>query len=257
MKNKEKEALVKKLYEKYPYPSRPRKTKKELCNYSNWILKILDKEQEFWKGKEILELGCGTGELANALVLCGARVNAIDFSNSSITKAKTLKQKLKLGKELKFEEKNILSFVSKKRFDVVIALGSLHHTVDARKGFLVAAGQCKTGGLVIVGLYNKYSRFRHRLKRFVLYLLGGKNIEKRISLGKKLFGGNYSKAWLGDKYGQVHESYHSVNEILKWFNEEGIEFVTSKPKFELPIVDELKWLIRKENAFFVMVGKKV
>ena len=44
--------------------------------------------------------------------------------------------------------------------------------------------------------------------------------------------------------------------MLKWFNEENIEFVASKPKFATPIIDELKWLLKKQNAFFVMVGKK-
>jgi len=254
MSKKENELLVKELYEKYPYPSRPRSTKKELLNYSTWVAKIVGLGNEFWNKKDILELGCGTGELANSLALCGAKVNAIDFSHSSITKAKELQKMVKTN--VQFEEKNILEFENKKRFDIVISLGALHHTIDARSGFAIATKHCKQNGFVIIGLYNKYSRFRHRLRRVILFLFARKDIEKRIRLGEKLFGKHPSKAWLADKYGQVHESYHSINEVLKWFNEEGIEFVASKPKFATPIIDELKWLFRKQNAFFVMVGQK-
>ena len=254
MTSKENELLVKKLYEKYPYPSRPRSSKKELLNYSTWVAKIVGCGNEFWNKKNILELGCGTGELANSLALCGAKVNAIDFSHGSITKAKELRKNL--GTNVVFEEKNILEFESKKRFDIVISLGALHHTIDARGGFSIATKHCKKNGFVIIGLYNKYSRFRHRLRRVILFLFARKDIEKRIRLGEKLFGKHPSKAWLADKYGQVHESYHSVNEVLKWFSEESIEFVASKPKFATPVLDELKWLLRKQNAFFVMIGKK-
>ncbi len=257
MRDKEKEELVKKLYEKYPYPNRKTSNKKELLKYGEWVSKIFGKDKSFWKGKQVLELGCGTGELANSLGLLGARVTGIDFSKSSLKKAREISKKVGTEKNVCFFEKNILEFASEKEFDVVIALGSLHHTVNARKGFGIACKHLKKNGFVIIGLYNKYSRFRHRVKRFFLFLLCGKNIEKRILLGKKFFGGIDNKAWLADKYGQVHESYHSVGEVLKWFYEEKIVFVASKPVFKKPLIDELKWFFGKKNAFFVMVGHNV
>jgi len=246
---------VRQLYEKYPYPSRDIVSAKKLKKYSNWLLRIIHKKNAYWRGKNVLELGCGTGELANSIASEGGRVSAIDFSHSSIKKAKELSEKFSL-KTICFEEKDILSYRNTKRFDTVIALGSLHHTTDARKGFLVAVKHTKKGGIVIVGLYNKYSRFRHRVRRLIIRVFAGDNFEKRISVGKKLFGGNQSRAWLADKYGQVHESYHSVSEVLKWFEEEEIDFVASKPVFQTPVIDEIKWFLGKRNAFFVMVGKK-
>ncbi len=255
MKNaqKENERLVKELYEKYPYPSRQYSEKNVLKNYTKWLTQILGQDLNFWKGKKILEFGCGTGELANGLALNGAKIKAIDFSSSSIKKARELSKEIR-SKKISFVETNILDFSDTERYDIVIALGSLHHTINARKGFHIMCKHCKENGLIIVGLYNKYSRFRHRLKRCVLWFCG-KDFEKRIRVGKKLFGGIKSDAWLADKYGQVHETYHSINEVLKWFREEGIEFVCSKPKFRFPILDEIKWLIKKESAFFVMVGR--
>jgi 2-polyprenyl-3-methyl-5-hydroxy-6-metoxy-1,4-benzoquinol methylase len=255
-KEKNNEELVKELYETYPYPNRKLKSEKELMNYVKWVSEIFGEKKVFWKGKRVLELGCGTGELANALGLCGAKVTAIDFSSKSIKIAKEMKKKFK-NKNVDFFEKNILDLNLKKKFDVVIALGSLHHTINARKSFRVATKHCKEKGLVIIGLYNKFSRFRHRLKRIVLFFIAGNNIEKRIFWGKKLFGGNNAKSWLADKYGQVHESYHSINEIMKWFDEEGFAFISSKPSFSIPIIDEISWFLNKKAAFFVMIGAKV
>lgn len=246
--------LVKELYEKYPYPSREILKKSDLEKYSKWVTKIFSEDASFWKGKEVLELGCGTGELANSVSLKGGKILGIDFSKNSIKKAK--KTSKKFNTNAVFLESNILDLNLNKKFDVVIALGSLHHTIDAKKGFLVAIKHTKKRGILILGFYNKYSRFRHRIKRVILKLFCGNNIEKRINLGKKLFKGIDNKSWLADKFGQVHESYHSINQILKWFNEENVTFIASNPKFKTPILDEIKWLLKKQNAFFVMVGKK-
>lgn len=248
------EKKVKELYEKYPYPSRESFSKREAKNYVKWVSKIFEENSTFWAGKEVLELGCGTGELACGLSLSGANVTAIDFSSTSIKKAKQNAKNLET--KVNFLEKNILETNLNKKFDVVIALGSLHHTINAKKGYEIGANHLKKDSIIIVGLYNKYSRARHRVKRVALKLLAGDNIEKRIEIGEKLFKGNKSKAWLADKYGQVHESYHSINEINQWFKEQGINFIASNPKYKFPIVDEIKWLIFRKNAFFVMVGKK-
>ena len=246
--------LVKELYEKYPYPNPKIGDKEKLKNYSSWVPKIFGKTDLFWKGKSVLELGCGTGEFANSIALHGAKVEGIDFSKSSIKTANNTSEKYKT--KAKFTVKNILDFDGKRKFDVVIALGSLHHTIDARKGFEIAAMHTKKSGYVVVGLYNKYGRFRHRSRRFLLWALYGNDIDGRIRFGKKWFEGDKSESWLADKYGQVHESYHSVREVLQWFDEEGIEFIASKPEFEKPVLDEIGWFFEEKGAFFVMIGKK-
>ena len=247
------EKRVKELYEKYPYPSRQNATDKKVKNFVKWVSSIFGENFDYWKGKNVLELGCGTGELANGLALCGANVYAIDFSSSSIKKAKELSKKL--GTKVKFEEKNILEFKSEKKYDIVIALGSLHHTINAKKGFENGINCLKKDGLIVIGLYNKYSRFRQRVRRLILGIFCGKNIEKRIEIGKRLFGAMESREQEADKYGQVWESYHSVSEILRWFSKNNIDFIASKPKFEKPLIDEIKWFLSKKGAFFVMVGK--
>ncbi|MEK6959019.1 MAG: class I SAM-dependent methyltransferase [archaeon] len=260
MNREQKEGLIRELYEEYPYPSRIFASAKKLTHYSDWLAAIIFKKPSFWKGKKVLELGCGTGELSCSLALNGATVDAIDFSRTSIAKAHDLAKRFCQSNKPSFEVKNILlkkiPQIDSEKYDIVLALGSLHHTLDARHGFSIAAKHAKPDGVVIIGLYNKYSRFRHRLKRVVLRIFCGNDIKKRILLGKKLFGGPNNPAWLADKYGQVHESYHSISEVLNWFNDEEISFIASDPPFKTPLLDEIFWLIFEKNAFFVMSGRK-
>jgi 2-polyprenyl-3-methyl-5-hydroxy-6-metoxy-1,4-benzoquinol methylase len=259
LKASEKERLVKELYEKYPYPSRIIPTEKDVKHYAKWTAKIFDETISYWEGKEVLEMGCGTGELSVGLALCGAKVTAIDLSTNSIKKAKELSKKFNATEKTSFFEKNMLNIKENefgKKFDVVIALGSMHHTTDAKKAFEIATKQLKENGFIIVGLYNKYSRVKHRIKRIFIKILAGNNIEKRIDIGEKLFGTSGKRIHSADKYGQVHESYHSVSEVKKWFKQNRITFVASKPKFKTPRIDELVWLLERKEAFFVMVGKK-
>ena len=106
MQARKKEALVKELYEKYPYPQRHDTTKKGVIYFANWVAEIIGENTSFWKGKKVLELGCGTGELANGLALCWANVTGIDFSKTSIRLAEQLSNKLGIGGEVKNKTKS-------------------------------------------------------------------------------------------------------------------------------------------------------
>ncbi len=254
-----KEKLVKELYEKYPYPSRIDSTEEKLKSFALWTARIINKDNSFWDGKEVLELGCGTGELSVGLALCKANVTAVDFSNSSIKKARALAEKRCNKNKPTYFLKNILELTENefgKKFDIVIALGSLHHTIDAKRGFEIGCKQLKENGIIIIGLYNKYSRARHRVKRILVRLIAGNDIEKRIKLGELFYNKKTPKERIADKFGQVHESYHSISEIQKWFKEQNLEFIGSKPEYKTPRIDEIKWLIQRKNAFFVMSAKK-
>jgi 2-polyprenyl-3-methyl-5-hydroxy-6-metoxy-1,4-benzoquinol methylase len=259
MNNREKEKLVKKLYEKYPYPSRIDSNEEKLKSFALWTAKTINENNTYWKGKTILELGCGTGELSVGIALCGGKVTAVDFSKASIKKAKLLANKKCKQNKPKYFLKNILKLKEnefKKKFDIVIALGSLHHTINAKKGFEIGCKNLAKEGIMFIGLYNKYSRLRHRIKRIFVRIIAGDNIEKRIKIGELFFNKKTQKERIADKFGQIHESYHSINEILEWFKEQNMEFIGSKPNYKTPIIDEINWLLKKRNAFFVMSGKK-
>lgn len=75
-----------------------------------------------WKGKRVLDAGCGTGELAYYIACAGAQeVIGVDYSEEAIAAAK----ETYLRKNLEFRCGDIA--LIKERFDAVVSLGTLEH----------------------------------------------------------------------------------------------------------------------------------
>lgn len=224
---------VRSLYEKYPYPSRNVTRKKGMETYANWVKNAIGlKNLDYFKGKYILEAGCGTGELGASLALCGANVVGLDISMNSLKKAQELKKKFDI-KNWHLMQSDVLNPALSKegaKFDIVISYGVLHHTANPKKGFEHLVKLVKDKGMISIGLYNRIGRARHRIKRKIVNILAGENFEKRMQLARKLFFlGKMPKQgiiWLADKYAHPHESYHSVREVKGWFSNNKIKFIS-------------------------------
>jgi len=248
------------MYEWFPYPSRVVQSKSDLEGFGLWAANAMGKPRDWFLGKTVLELGCGTGEVAAGLGLFGARVIAVDLSFSSIEKGLGLKKKYGLD-SVSFVQGDLFLFDPKEKFDVVLSLGVLHHTKNPRKGFGVAVSHVKAGGFVCVGLYNAVGRLRLRWKRWLVGLLAGSDVKKRMETAKKLFYGGRvppkGEVYLADKFGQPYESYHLVEEVLHWFSEERLVVTHSRPALENHLSwMQIKWFLEKRGAFFVLTGKK-
>ena len=82
----------------------------------------------------------------------------------------TTKQSLLIAK--KFIDKNSIKNIklinadihngqlTENYFDFIICNGVLHHTKNAKDGFDILVKSLKKNGYIIVGLYNKYGRFK-------------------------------------------------------------------------------------------------
>lgn len=180
---------------------------------------------------KILEIGCGTGQLSNFLGLSGQRtIFATDISINA----------LKLGAE--FADQNGLNNVSfvqmdlfrpvfkTRSFDVVIANGVLHHTANPYLGFKTMASLVKNSGFIVIGLYNRYGRLATHVRRLVFKMFGDnfrfldpRLRDKNISAARK-------NIWFLDQYKNPHESTHTIDEVLNWFDRSGFEFINGIPK---------------------------
>ncbi len=255
------------LYERYPYPSLPIRSERDLVSklHANVMSKILftaELEPRSLCGKEVLDAGCGTGEKSCYFSYYGASVTALDLSSSSLEAGRRLAEKFKL--KVDFNWCDIAEFKTEKNFDHIFCLGVLHHTSDPYMRFRVLAGLCKPGGTITVGLYNRYGRFIHRARRKWIKLNAGEDIQKRMSfvetsIYRGKFKNTHEQAYAADKYANPYESYHSVGEVIDWFNKNNITYIGSHPhtgKGKLQIfLSELKWLI-KRNGFFIISGRK-
>ncbi len=102
-----------------------------------------------WKGKMVLDAGCGTGELAYLIAERGAkRVIGIDYSSDAIAVAKSAHQCPNLLFQ-KTEIKNVRG-----KFDAVVCLGTLEHMDDPLAILRRFKELLKPGGSLIVSCPN-------------------------------------------------------------------------------------------------------
>lgn len=84
---------------------------------------------ERWKGKKVLEIGCGIGTDSINFARAGAKLTCVDLSTESIALAK--KRFEVFGLEAKFYQGNaeeLAAFVPVETYDLIYSFGVIHHT---------------------------------------------------------------------------------------------------------------------------------
>jgi len=86
---------------------------------------------ERWKGKKVLEVGCGIGTDTINFARVGALVTAVDLSDESLKLAKQRARVFGLEENITFYQANaeeLTSFVPVGSYDLIYSFGVLHHT---------------------------------------------------------------------------------------------------------------------------------
>jgi 2-polyprenyl-3-methyl-5-hydroxy-6-metoxy-1,4-benzoquinol methylase len=225
--------------------------------------------------KTVLECGCGTGQLTHFLQLNNNHTLGIDMSLGSLRLAIEHKSRNKL-KRSSFAQMNVFDLSTKDNsFDVVISHGVLHHTFDARKAFSQIVKKAKPGGTIMVGLYNSYARIPTWLRSKVIGIFGA-NID--FVVRNRIYDSRKADIWIKDQYYNPHETWHSIDDVLGWFDDNNIEYLNCSPSIlgsagetalglfdetepgnaYQRIVTQLSWLgsIAREGALFDVIGRK-
>jgi len=87
-----------------------------------------------WKGKKVLEIGCGIGTDTMNFARAGAEVTAVDLSSDSLEIARKRAKAFGLN-NIRFYQSNaeeLTSVVPIERYDLVYAFGVIHHTPHPR-----------------------------------------------------------------------------------------------------------------------------
>ena len=137
-----------------------------------------------FRGKKVLDLGCGTGRLTRNLGKIAKEVEAIDMSEEMLRVAR---EKNKDMKNIKFKVMNALDMkYEDNTFDVVVCLGSLESIPGFRKVFEEINRILKPGGAVVFSIHNDllYKKVYRRIfsmidgKRNKYYKIKGFKIDK-------------------------------------------------------------------------------
>ena len=105
--------------------------------------------------KEILDIGCGGGILAEALANHGANVTAIDLAEASLSVAKIHLLESKLDIDYRFTSAEELAGEFPQRFDIVTCLEMLEHVPDPASIVNACFKLVKPGGFVFFSTINR------------------------------------------------------------------------------------------------------
>ncbi|MBI3336782.1 class I SAM-dependent methyltransferase [Candidatus Peregrinibacteria bacterium] len=224
----------------------------------------------------VLEVGCGTGQMTNFLGLVSTRtVIGTDQSIASLTLGQSFKEQFGL-QNVHFVQANIFAMPFKPNsMDILICSGVLHHTPNPKKGFEELLKLVKPGGKILIGLYNTYARIPTGIRKSIFSCTGKTFRFLDSHMRRRDVDQSKKEIWFADQYKNPHESWHSVDEVLQWFDEKNVKFLSGVPSpsgsthgqlfnehprgstFE-HILKQLGWMftIGREGGLFVMVGEK-
>jgi ubiquinone/menaquinone biosynthesis C-methylase UbiE len=84
-----------------------------------------------WKGKKVLEIGCGIGTDTMNFARAGAEVTAVDLSSESLKLAKQRAEVFGLSDRINFYEANaerLSEFIPEQKYDLIYSFGVIHHS---------------------------------------------------------------------------------------------------------------------------------
>jgi SAM-dependent methyltransferase len=122
------------------------------AQFLDWLHPL---EPEFFRGKRVLDAGCGTGRHAQFAVAYGAHeVFALDLSEA----VETARAQLRRFENVHVVQGDLLrppfaSADAGRGFDFVYSIGVLHHVPDPREGFRSLVRFVRPGGTIAVWVY--------------------------------------------------------------------------------------------------------
>ena len=203
--------------------------------------------------KKVLEIGCGTGQLS--IYFSTGRNNlvvSLDATLESLKIAKEFANKNNIN-NIEFVNTDIFDDVlAENYFDFIWCNGVLHHTKDPYKAFCIILKSLKKEGYILIGLYNKFGRVRTLIRKY-LYIIFGKKYLKIFdpTLKKLKISDQEQDAWIQDQYLHPQESLHTIDEVLDWFDQNDIEFISSIPSCDFEVSDKSDLFIKQTRGNFL------
>ena len=205
-------------------------------------------------GKKIIEVGSGTSQLSISLASgTNNKVVAFDSTLESLMLGANFSTKAGISNCIFVNGDLFSDPFQVEFFDIIWCSGVLHHTKDPKHGFEIISTWLKPEGYIIIGLYNFYGRLRTVFRQKIFRLLGSGRIAKfLVSILDPILRKNISiqkkQAWFQDQYEHPVESLHTLDEILLWFNENNIEFISSIPTCDFKDIDYEKMFSKQSHG---------
>ncbi|HEX8091666.1 MAG TPA: class I SAM-dependent methyltransferase, partial [Blastocatellia bacterium] len=152
-----------------------------------------------WRGRDVLEVGCGLGTDGINFARAGAVYTGIDLTEASIELVRRRFEIEGLNANLKVADAESLPFADAS-FDMVYSHGVLHHTPDTQRAIDELHRVLKPGGAAMVMLYHKNS-YNYYVNIMALRRVGVRLL--RFSWGPRLV-----HRMTGEDEGRLRELQH-------------------------------------------------
>lgn len=123
-------------------------------------------------GQDVLEIGCGSGAASCLLAKAGAKVTAVDITDTAVEMARRNAEAQGVALQVRQEDAERLSF-GDRSFDFVFSWGVLHHSSDPDAAYREVSRVLRPGGQGLLMVYNRDS-LRYHLRGWQWLLLKGK-----------------------------------------------------------------------------------
>lgn len=207
----------------------------------------------------VLDVGCGVGWFSNAVALHrGSIVTGIDFNPVAIDAARAIAKRLRLS--VMFELADLFLFEPTSRFDIVVALGVLHHTNNCHQALQrLCQHFARPGGYVYVGLYHAYGR-RPFADHFAVLKSRGLSETELLAEYRSLHGSlstsTHLLSWFRDQVMHPKETHHTLDELLPVIQDSSARLVaTSINRFER--IESLSEILEQEHTLEAYARKQL
>lgn len=128
-------------------------------------------------GKEVIDIGCGGGILAESMALRGARVTGVDLSDKALAVARL--HLLESGAQVEYVGVAAEAIADERagRYDVVTCMEMLEHVPDPASTVRACARLAKPGGSVF------FSTINRNPKAYLMAVIGAEYILKLLPRG--------------------------------------------------------------------------
>jgi len=113
-----------------------------------------------WKGKRVLEIGCGIGTDTISFARAGAKVTAVDLSPKSLEIARTRAEVYGFSDRIQFHCANgeeLSSSVPVEKYDLVYSFGVIHHSPHPDRILSQLRHYLAPGGALKLMVYHRHS----------------------------------------------------------------------------------------------------
>lgn len=110
-----------------------------------------------WRGKRVLEIGCGIGTDTINFARAGAHVTAVDLSQASLALARRRAEIFGLADRIEFRHANaeaLRAHVPVEPYDLVYSFGVIHHSPQPERALAQARAYLKPDGVAKLMVYH-------------------------------------------------------------------------------------------------------